>query len=65
MFNIEKINARQRIFRELARERFGSDTPDMGAECPRCGDRYGNHYTPGFAIYCPDEWVAAGHELSL
>jgi len=72
MFNREAVDKKKEEFQKLVAERFTLSLgqqfepviADMGAICSRCGDRYGNHYTPGFELFCPDEWVAAGHQLA-
>ncbi len=60
----EHIEERKQTFKKILLERFGTNNPNMPSICKRCKERMGDHYTPGFELFCPDEWVAAGHKLA-
>lgn len=44
-------------------EQFGAEDPGMNDRCFRCNEKLGEHYGASF-LYCPDQWVAEGHQLS-
>ena len=61
---LERLKANKIRREEVCLKRFGSRRPAQGDVCIRCGERMGDHYSAS-VFYCPDEWVAAGHELSV
>ncbi len=65
MFDIEALRERQETHKEFLLQRFGDSKPELKSECVRCHQDYGQHYDGGTFLYCPDEWVAEGHSLSI
>lgn len=64
---IEKMKKRQEAARAEMQIQFNMEEPgepEMAAICNNCANRFGEHYGTISHLYCPNEWVAAGHKLA-
>ena len=61
----QRIEENRKIRIQVILKKFGYlADPPISSLCSRCKSRYGDHYEGGDTLYCPDEWIAEGHQLS-